>query len=345
MRPVNGQCRTPARAVLHSDAPASGAKLPTIGFVSDRPAPSVDPRDVRADDLRYLLAVARTRNRSSAAAELGVDSSTVTRRIRALEHALGTALVRTGTAGWELTEAGRAVAETAGPIDAAVSRAIGAVAGDTGRTLRGNVRVTAPDAFGAYFVAPALVRLRDRHPDLTVELLTATREPNLHQSGFDVAVTVGAPAGGRLVSEPISEYTLGLYATEEYLAAHGEPATVDDVSAHPLIWYVDSLLQVGDLDLDKHLPGAVPRLMSTNVFAQLEATRSGGGIGLLPAFVADRHRELRRLLPGAVDVRLGFALAARRARLTSPAVQAIRAAVRAEVSARSAELLPGRPIG
>lgn len=311
----------------------------------EHPAPSVDPRDVRADDLRYLLAVARTRNRSSAAADLGVDSSTVTRRIRALEHALGTALVRTGTAGWELTEAGRAVAETAGPIDTAVRRAVGAVAGDTGRTLRGNVRVTAPDAFGAYFVAPALARLRQRHPDLTVELLTATREPNLHQSGFDVAVTVGAP-GGRLVSEPISDYTLGLYATDDYLRIHGEPATVGEVSAHPLIWYVDSLLQVGELDLDKHLPGAVPRLMSTNVFAQVEATRSGGGVGLLPAFVADRHDDLRRVLGGAVDVRLGFALAARRERLTNPAVQAIRAAVRAEVTARSGELLPGRePIG
>lgn len=300
----------------------------------------MDPRTVRADDLRYLLAVARNRNRSAAAAELGVDASTVTRRLRALEHALGTALVRQGITGWELTDSGRAVAEGAGPIDDAVRRAVAAVSGGTAHALRGNARVTAPDAFGAYFVAPALVRLRERHPGLTVELLTATRELNLHQSGFDAAITVGSPARGRLVAEPLSEYSLGLYATRDYLAARGTPADLDELRAHPLVWYVDSLMEVGELDLDKHLPGVAPTLMSTNVFAQVETTRSGGGIGLLPAFAARRHPELRRVLPGEVDVRLRFCLAARRERLTHPTVQAIRDAVRAEVAGRRDELLP-----
>ena len=304
------------------------------------PRAPVDPRSIRADDLRYLLTVARARNRASAAAELGVDASTVTRRIRALERALGTRLLQQGAAGWSLTERGRAVAESAHPIEAAVERAVGAVAGGDQHVLRGNARVTAPDAFGACFVAPAMVRLRAAHPDLTVELLTATRELNLHQSGFDVAITLGVPANARLVSEPVSDYSLGLYAAQHYLAEHGTPETLDEIRSHPLIWYVDSLLQVGELDLDKHLPGVTPTLMSTNVFAQVEATRCGGGVGLLPAFVADRHGDLQRILPRAVDVRLTFSLPARRDRLASPTVLALRDAVRAEVAGRRDELLP-----
>ncbi|UQE74446.1 LysR family transcriptional regulator [Gordonia sp. PP30] len=308
--------------------------------MADLPPRSVDPRTVRADDLRYLLAVSGSRNRSAAAAALGVDASTVSRRIRALEQALGVPLIRQGPTGWELTDAGRAVAETARSIESAVDGAIRAVTGTAGDALRGNVRITAPDAFGTYFVAPALVRLRAAHPGLTVELLTATRELSVHQSGYDLAIAVGTPLGGRLVSEPISEYALGFYASADYLADHGVPATVDDVRDHPIIWYVDSLLQVGQLDLDKHLPGVTPRFMSTNVFAQVEATLAGGGVGLLPAFVADRHPGLRRVLRREVDVRLGYSLAAHRDRVTDPVVRALRDAVIGEVRARRSELLP-----
>ena len=161
----------------------------------------VDPRAIRADDLRYLLAVARSRNRRSAASDLGVDTSTVTQADPRFGNARWVPSWCGRTPPGGITEAGRTVAETAGPIEDAVERVAGAVAGDQGRTLRGNVRVTAPDAFGAYFVAPALAGLHRRHPDLTVELLTATREPNLHQSGFDSAITVGTPTSGQVVSE------------------------------------------------------------------------------------------------------------------------------------------------
>ncbi|MGO3325043.1 LysR family transcriptional regulator [Gordonia sp. (in: high G+C Gram-positive bacteria)] len=301
---------------------------------------SIDARSVRADDLRYLLAVARAGSRAVAATDLGVDSSTVTRRMRALEQLLGVRLVEQGVDGWELTEIGRDVAERAAPIESAVESAIDVVAGARTNSLRGNVRITAPDAFGAYFVAPAMARLRNANPDLTVEVLTATRQLNLHQSGFDVAIAVGVPMSGKLVTAPLTEYALGLYATDDYFRAHPVPRTTADLIEHSLIWYVDSLLQVGDLDLEHHLPALTSRLMSTNVFAQVEATRAGGGIGLLPAFVATRHPDLKRVLGDDVEIRMDFSFAARRERLTSPTVQAIHAALRAEVDARTTELLP-----
>jgi DNA-binding transcriptional LysR family regulator len=163
---------------------------------------------------------------------------------------------------------------------------------------------------------------------------------NLQQSGFDVAIAVGATLNSRLVSETISAYSMGIYATAEYVERYGAPASVDEVRNHPIIFFVDSLLQVGDLDLERHLPGATASFMSTNIFAHVEATRAAGGIGLLPAFMAGRHRDLIRLLPKEVDVRLVFSLAARRESLTNPTVRAVRDAIHAEAARRQGELLP-----
>lgn len=140
----------------------------------------------------------------------------------------------------------------------------------------------------------------------------------------------------RLVSETISAYTMGIYATEEYLDRYGSPKAVEEVRQHPIIFFVDSLLQVGDLDLDRHLPGATASFMSTNIFAHVEATRAGGGIGLLPAFMAKPYPELIRLLPAEVDIRLKFSLAARRR--TSPTPLCARYYL--EAARRRADLLP-----
>lgn len=301
---------------------------------------TVDLRQIRADDFRYLSAIARTGTRRSAALDLGVDHTTVSRRIHALEKALDVRLIERGAVGWELTDIGKAVAERARAIDESLQEAVDAATGNQSSTLRGRVRVTAPDGFGTIVVAPALARLRLNHPDLSVELLTATRQMNLQQSGFDVAIAVGATVNSRLVSETISAYTMGIYATEEYLDRYGSPKAVEEVRQHPIIFFVDSLLQVGDLDLDRHLPGATASFMSTNIFAHVEATRAGGGIGLLPAFMAKPYPELIRLLSAEVDIRLKFSLAARRENLTNPTVRAVRDAIHAEAARRRADLLP-----
>ncbi|MGW5150486.1 LysR family transcriptional regulator [Rhodococcus koreensis] len=316
---------------------------------SDKPAAApptratpraIDIRQVRADDFRYLSAIARTGTRRSAAIDLGVDHTTVSRRIHALEKTLDVRLIERGADGWELTDIGQAVAERARAIEESVQLAVDAAVGDAGNALRGTVRVTAPDGFGTLVVTPALARLRMQHPNLSVELLTATRQLNLHQSGFDVAIAVGTPVNSRLVSEPISTYSMGIYATDEYLRQYGTPASIEEVKNHPIIFFVDSLLQVGDLDLERHLPGARAKFMSTNIFSHLEATRAGGGIGLLPPFMANPYPELVRLLPREVDVHLTFSLAARRESLTNPTVQAVRHAIHAEVLRRKTDLLP-----
>lgn len=288
---------------------------------------------LRADDLLVLLAVARTGRYTSAAAHLGLDHTTIARRIAALEEALGGRVVAQSAGGWELTELGRSAAETGGRIEAALSQLdSGAEAPDP---VSGVVRMSATDGFSAYIAAPAISKLRESHPRLTVEIVAATRRAAEHRAGLDLEVVVGAPQTRRAHAVKLGSYTLGMYASRDYLERTGTPADAEELEQqHRLVYFVDSMLQVDALDLPRRL---VPRmqdgLTSTNVFVHVEATRAGAGIGLLPCFAADRHPDLVRLLPSVFAEKLPYFMVARPESLRLPPVAALAEALRAQTRA------------
>lgn len=295
--------------------------------------------DISADDLRYLLAVARTGRLVVAANLVGVDHTTVRRRLDRLEAALGARLLDRGADGWELTSVGREIVDRAEPLEHLVEQVI-AVASGAEHELRGTVRVVAPDGFGSLFVVPALAKVQAEHPGLVVELVTSTRPLSLRGSGFDIAVTVGANSASRLAAEVLAGYSLRLYATPEYLDAHAPIRALDDLAGHRLVFYVDALLTVQELDLTPELSDMRVTFASTNVFAQLEATRAGAGIGLLHAFMGENDERLRPVLPDLVDFELQYSLAVRRASEGLPAVTVVRDAIREEARRRAGELRP-----
>jgi len=299
--------------------------------------PDPRPLDVSTDDLRYLLAVARAGRMVSAAALLDVDHTTVKRRIDRLEAALGVRLLDRGADGWELTAIGREVAERASSLEQVVEQVVAAASGE-GDRVRGTVRVVAPDGFGSLFVAPALARLQHEHPGIVVELVTSTRPLSLRGSGYDIAVTVGSSAASRLKSEVLAPYSLRLYASPAYLAAHAPIMTFADLENHSLVFYVDALLTVHELDLAPVLNGMRVGFGSTNVFAQLEAVRAGAGVGLLHAFMGEKDAGLVPVLPREVEFRLQFSLAVRRESEDVEAVTLVRDAIKAEALRRADEL-------
>lgn len=296
------------------------------------------PLDVSTDDLRYLLAVARTGRLVSAATLLGVDHTTVRRRIDRLETALGVRLLDRGADGWELTAIGRDVAASAAPLEHIVEQVVGDASGNDG--IRGTVRIVAPEGFGTSFVTPALIAVQAIHPGIAAELVTSTSPLSLRGSGYDIAVTIGSAASSRLTAEPLAPYSLRLYASPDYLAAHPPIRTLADLETHPLVFYVDALLTVRELDLAPVLSGMRVGFGSTNVFAQLEATRRGAGIGLLHAFMAEPDERLAPVLAGEIDFRLQFSLSVRRDSLAVEAVRVVRDALRDEVAGRASELAP-----
>lgn len=295
--------------------------------------------DVSTDDLRYLLAVARAGRLVSAAALLRVDHTTVRRRIDRLESALGVRLLDRGADGWELTAIGREVVARSSGLEHIVEQVRGAASGGSD-SVRGTVRLVAPEGFGTHFVVPALTRVQAEHPGITVELVTSTSPLSLRGAGYDIAVTVGSAASSRLTAEPLAPYSLRLYASPDYLAAHPPIATLADLETHPLVFYVDALLTVRELDLAPVLNGMHVGFGSTNVFAQLEATRRGAGIGLLHAFMAEPDPALAPVLPAEVDFRLQFSLSVRRDSRELDAVRLVGEALRREVRERASELAP-----
>ena len=308
------------------------------------PARNDPPAGQVADQLLVLLEVARTGRYTTAARALGVNHTTVARNVTALERALGGRLLVRGADGWELTALGRRAARAGEAVSDAVDRL---VAGDTeADPVTGVVRMTATDGFSAYVASPAIARLRGEHPELSVELVTVTRVATHHRSGVDVDVVVGQPSVQRAKAVRLGEYVLGMYGARDYLARHGTPATVDEMSDHGLVYFVDSMLQVNDLDAPRRLvPGMQDALASTNVFVHVEATRAGAGLGFLPCFMADRHDDLVRLLPDVVTERLPYWAVIRSESWRRPAVAAVVQALLEEMARQRDRMLGVRTTG
>ncbi|AGL16307.1 LysR family transcriptional regulator [Actinoplanes sp. N902-109] len=299
-----------------------------------------DAMSVKADDLRYLAAVVSTGRLTQAARALGVDHSTVSRRLRALEQALGTRLLQRIDEGWELTEAGRSVIEQARAVERAVGSAVRAVGVSDPEVLTGAVRITAADGFGALVVTPAMAYVRRQHPALRIELVTGARELTLRDTSFDIAVTPGAPPPAtRLFTERLCEYDNEFYASHEYLERHGNPQSLDELAEHPIISFVESVEKIREIDLSRIAPRATVRFSSNNIFAQLEAIRRGMGIGLLGKFVASSAPELQPIAAYIPPARVLVTLAVRRDALRRPEIQVVREALHREVRLRRSDLV------
>ncbi|GAA2223453.1 LysR family transcriptional regulator [Herbiconiux moechotypicola] len=286
-------------------------------------------------DLLVLLAVSRTGRFTTAGESLGLNHTTVARRIAALERELGGRVLSRAPGGWEPTELGaRAVRAAEG-----VERAVAAIGDDGPATLSGVVRLSATDGFSAFVAAPAVAELQREHPQLSVEIVTVTRRALQQRSGLDIEVVVGRPQVHRAEAVLLGDYVLGMYASRDYLERAGMPESVDALAAHPLVYFIDSMLQVDDLDAPRRLvPAMRDAVSSTNVFVHVEATRAGAGIGFLPCFVADRHDDLVRVLPGAIAERLPYWMVVRSDSLAQPAVAAVVEALRRRTAAMAGEL-------
>ncbi|CRZ19088.1 LysR family transcriptional regulator [Mycolicibacterium neworleansense] len=323
---------------MHAEASAMGKTAPTVCKNADMDG-AQRPGRPSADDLLVLLAVGRSGRYTAAADELGINHTTISRRIAALEQAIGGRVLTRAGGGWELTDLGREALAAAEAVESAVS-ALGA---SGARQLEGVVRISATDGFSAYIAAPAAAQVQRRHPRLTVEIVTATRRASQQRSSLDLEIVVGAPQVRRAEAIRLGDYCLGLYGSRDYLAEHGTPADVADLARFPLVYFIDSMLQVDDLDMaTSFAPTMRESVTSTNVFVHVEATRAAAGLGLLPCFMADRHEDLVRVLPAELSVRLSYWLVARAETLRRPVVAAVVEAIHDRMSDQQDVLLGTR---
>lgn len=244
------------------------------------------------DDVRIFLAVARAGQILGAAKRLNLNHATVSRRVAALEEALRTKLFRRLTTGSELTPAGERFLVVAERMEADMISARAEIAGE-GDTVSGTVRIGAPDGFGVAFLAPRLGVLAESHPELKIQLVPVPRSFSLSRREADIAITTERPTEGRLVAAKLVDYSLGLYAARGYAERHGLPENPAALAAHRLVGYVPDLVFSPSLDYASEFsPHWETRFGISSALGQVEAVRSGAGIGILHTFIARRHADL-----------------------------------------------------
>ncbi len=249
------------------------------------------------DHLRYFLEVARSGTLVAAARRLGVEHTTVSRRVQALEKQMGRALFAREAGGHRLTEAGRHLLAGVEAMEAAVLGVERAAPGPGGGPA-GLVRVGATEGFGTLILAGQLARLTQKHPQLSIDLLALPRMLHLSRREADIVISLERPTRGSVIVSRLADYTLYLYGQRETLARRPLVQERDDLRHHAFISYVDDLLFTKELQFLEplHRPERFA-FRSTSITAQYEAVRAGAGLAVLPAFLADRDPVLARVLP------------------------------------------------
>ena len=249
------------------------------------------------DNVRVFLAVARAGQFVAAAKRLRLDHATVSRRIAALEAALGAKLFDRRTTGAKLTAAGERFLGAAEQMESAFLHAQGEIS-DVDLELAGDVRIGAPDGFSTYYLASALRGFVERHPGVRVQLMPLPQLTPLARREVDVVVGLDKPEAGRFVARKLTDYTLGVYASAAYLKRHGAPRDVADLIQHRLIGYVEEHAFSSALDYVRELyDGAPTSFECASAVTQLEALRAGLGLGVAHDYIARRFKDLTRVLP------------------------------------------------
>jgi DNA-binding transcriptional LysR family regulator len=187
-------------------------------------------------DERVFLRVVEAGSLKAAAEQLGNDPSAISRRVAALEDRLGQQLLRRSTRGSRPTEAGARYYQGLASLVAQQDALEAAIAGASDEPV-GRLRVTAPPEFGVRFVVPVLEELRDRYRELRFELALGTGFSDLNVEDIDVAIRIGTPRDSALSARRLGQVARIVVAAPRYLAQHGEPRELEELSDHEFLGY------------------------------------------------------------------------------------------------------------
>ena len=269
------------------------------------------------DDLRYFLRASQSGTLAGAARTMGVDHSTIGRRLTSLERALGAPLVIRAPDGLHLTPLGKSLVPLAEEMERAALSIHGRA---THRQAR--VRLAMPTGFTKLFTAN-LARLRAAYPRLTLELLTSAKAVDLKRGEADLAIRSGPIPDQDLIARPLGESGFSLYASPAYIARRSMPADLDNLSGHDIVGYDLTLCEVPAAKwIEQRMRGATLALRSREMTDMLAAALSGAGLAVLPCLIGDDESGLVRLTPAVLAMRPLSLVYPREVRLAQP-VQAV----------------------
>jgi DNA-binding transcriptional LysR family regulator len=248
------------------------------------------------DDLRYLLAIQRAGTLARAASELGINATTVGRRLSTLEERVQARLFDRTPDGYVLTPVGRDLLPRAERMEAEALAAERDVSGRDQRAA-GSVRLSATEMLATRFIAPHLARFREQYPEVTLELECTNRVVSLSRREADVALRLSRPREENVVTRKLASVPLALYGSLRYLEAHGAPPDPEtSLRGHTVLLFAASrMFGVENEWLSARLDSAHVALRADSVSSIYAATVAGAGLALLPRAVADLDERLAQL--------------------------------------------------
>lgn len=256
------------------------------------------------DDLRIFLAIADQGSLAGAARRLRVNHSTVFRRLNAIEDDLQVRLFERLPRGYMLTAAGEEMLGTARRVEADVADIERHIVGREVQ-LRGSVRVTTTEAVAEAYLTRAIVDFCERYPEIVVELVVGYQVYDLSKREADVAIRPGQRPPEHLIARKLARLRWALYASEPYIARFGAPESVTQLRNHRFIAFSDQVVAGLSFGWARELAreGEIV-FLSNNLLVQREAACEGLGLAVLPTYVGDQRRGLRRLFVLAEDMTL-----------------------------------------
>ena len=261
------------------------------------------PHDFDWDDLKHLLAVARHGSTLAAGRALGVDQSTVQRRLTELERRFGQALVQRQPSGYRLTEFGQALLPHAAQVENAVAafkHHLAMAAAD----VAGVIRVTCPEPIVYRITQSTLLdRFRERYPALQVHFVMSDKTIDLAKGEADVALRSGDTDDDELVGRKIGDSLWAVYASKTYIERHGRPQRIEDLAQHSLVGFDDTMAKHRTAAwLRTVAPGVVLAARSNSVLGLVYSAKAGVGVAPLPTALGDAEPDLVRVIEPVAEL-------------------------------------------
>jgi DNA-binding transcriptional LysR family regulator len=246
------------------------------------------------DDLRFALAVAELGSLSAAAEALGVNASTVLRRIAALEKSLDVRLFERDRSGYRLTQEGQVLIQSLRPVEeriAAISKSYSP--SEAGAEM--SLRMSTPAALGNALIAPRIGQFRADNPALILNLLVTDGAVPVKLGMLDLALSYGCPTSGDMVVRKLADIGYGLYATPELLSRH-KTSSQNILAGLPMIGMGASNIALAPNEWSLNAEKQCRTVMRTDdANIRFGSVMSNVGIAVLPNFLADNVVGLTRI--------------------------------------------------
>ncbi|MBV9941291.1 MAG: LysR family transcriptional regulator [Solirubrobacterales bacterium] len=249
-------------------------------------------------DFRVLLALGRAGSMAGAARILGVDASTISRRLAAAEKATGAVLIVRGGRDFAFTTEGQVLLRAAEAMDTAVAEAVASVRAARAE-LAGVVRLSLPPSM-VHFLRRFPHIVAERHPGLGVVMESNRAVADLARGEADIAVRASRPTAHDLIIRYVFELGLAIYASRAYLDRAGRPSSTEDLRRHKLVLYNATFTSAPVSWLEEYHDQRAPVSRVDSVDMALSAIAAGEGIGVLYCCHGDSYAELERVLPDPI---------------------------------------------